>query len=54
MGFFAKSLLTGLLGAAAVSAQCVGPAVNSATVSLVAEFEGFRPDICKWSLFPLL
>jgi hypothetical protein len=48
MGLFVKSFIAGLMGAAAVSAQCTGPAVNSATVSLVAEFEGFSPDICKW------
>ena len=47
MGLFVKSFIAGLMGAAAVSAQCTGPAVNSATVSLVAEFEGFRPDICE-------
>jgi hypothetical protein len=33
----------------AVGARCVGPAVNQATLDLVKEFEGFRPDICKYS-----
>lgn len=50
MGFTVKSLIAGLLGAAAVSAQCTGPAVNSATIDLITEFEGFSPDICTSSL----
>ncbi|KAG9253939.1 lysozyme [Emericellopsis atlantica] len=40
-----KSLLAGLAGAAAVSAQCTGPPVNDATISLITEFEGFSSDI---------
>jgi hypothetical protein len=47
MGFFTKSLFAGLVAAVSVSAQCTGPAVNAATISLIAEFEGFRPDVCK-------
>ncbi|KAI6778390.1 Lysozyme-like protein [Emericellopsis cladophorae] len=39
-----KSLLTGLVGAAAVSAQCTGPPANDATVSLIAEFEDLDPS----------
>lgn len=47
MYFTAKSILSALVGATAVSAQCAGPPANAATVSLIAEFEGFRPNICK-------
>lgn len=47
MGFVVKSLIAGLVGATAVSAQCVGPPANAATVDLVADFEGFEPDICE-------
>lgn len=42
-----KTVLLGLIGATAVSAQCTGPAVNSATLDLVTSFEGFEPDICE-------
>lgn len=42
----AKSFIIALLGLTSVSAACTGPAVNSATVSLITEFEGFRADIC--------
>ncbi|KAL6850985.1 hypothetical protein ACO1O0_008111 [Amphichorda felina] len=45
MGIVTKSVLAGLVGAAAVSGACIGPNANAATVSLVAEFEGFSPDI---------
>lgn len=47
MGFITKSLLAGLVAAVSVSGQCTGPAINSASLSLIAEFEGFRPDVCK-------
>lgn len=47
MGLIAKSVFAGLVGVVAVSAQCTGPPANDATVSLVAEFEGFSPDICQ-------
>ena len=49
MGLITKSVFAALVGAVAVSAQCTGPAANAATVSLVAEFEGFSPDICTSS-----
>lgn len=42
-----STLAVALLGAASqVRAQCVGPEVNAATISLVTEFEGWEPDIC--------
>src|SRR5688500_18197532 len=41
-----KVVLLSVLGASVVSAQCVGPAVNDATIDLVTSFEGFEPDIC--------
>ena len=47
MGIVTKSVVAGLVGAAAVSGACIGPNANAATVSLVAEFEGFSPDICE-------
>ncbi|CAG9996592.1 unnamed protein product [Clonostachys byssicola] len=43
----AKSFIVALLGLTSVSAACTGPAVNSATVSLITEFEGFRANIYK-------
>lgn len=46
MGLIANSIITGLMGATVISAQCTGPAANSATVDLIAEFEGFSADIC--------
>lgn len=36
-----------LVGAISGVTACTGPAVNQATVDLVASFEGFRPDVCK-------
>jgi lysozyme len=30
---------------------CGPPASNKATVDLIAEFEGFEPKVCKYSLF---
>lgn len=50
MGIMFKSLLAGLMGAAAISAQCTAPPANDATVSLIAEFEGWSPDICSFSV----
>jgi len=38
--------------AALANAACDIPAVNSATVSLITEFEGFRANICA-SLYSL-
>lgn len=35
-----------VLGAVASVQACSGPAVNQATVDLVAEFEGFRASEC--------
>ena len=29
-----------------VLADCIGPAVNQATLDLIKEFEGWYPDIC--------
>lgn len=47
MGLTIKSIiLAALMGAVAVSARCTGPAVNTASVDLVTEFEGWRPNIC--------
>lgn len=43
-----------LLGISSVSAQCVGPAVNQATLDLIKEFEGWYPDICMWRLTMVL
>ncbi|GAP85722.1 putative glycoside hydrolase family 24 protein [Rosellinia necatrix] len=34
-----------LLAASMAQAACIGPAVNSATINLIAEFEGFRADV---------
>lgn len=56
MQFQASALL--LLGAssgalAAPTAECVGPAVNQATLDLVKEFEGWEPDICTLGWHPL-
>ena len=42
-----------LLAASMAQAACVGPAVNQATVDLIAEFEGFMPDVCKLTILPL-
>lgn len=33
---------------ASVSAACVGPEVNQATIDLVQGFESFEPDICRF------
>lgn len=33
--------------ATVANAQCNIPEVNTATVNLIAEFEGFRANICK-------
>jgi lysozyme len=40
-----KSLALAALAATAY-AQCTGPAVNQATLNLIKEFEGWRPNIC--------
>lgn len=38
------------LGASTTAlADCVGPDVNQATLDLVKEFEGWYPDICRWT-----
>lgn len=42
-----KTLAAALVGAAVVSSQCTPPQSNSATVDLIGEFEGWRPDICN-------
>lgn len=49
-----KPLLAALLGAAIVTSQCVPPQSNSATVDLIGEFEGWRPDICKSPMYAKL
>jgi lysozyme len=41
-----KNFFLAAIGATAVQAQCTGPAVNAATISLITEFEGWRPNIC--------
>lgn len=41
-----RALFATLALAAFANAACDAPAVNSATVSLITEFEGFRANIC--------
>ncbi len=43
-----KSFVVAALAVTA-SAQCTGPAVNIATLNLIKEFEGWRPNICMHS-----
>ena len=40
------------LAAGGVSAACVGPEVNQATIDLIKEFESFQPDICGYYSLP--
>lgn len=47
MGSITKTLLAGLVAAVSVRGQCVGPDINDASLSLIAEFEGFREDVCE-------
>jgi len=41
-----KNLFLAAIGATAVQAQCTGPAINTAALNLIKEFEGWRPNIC--------
>lgn len=45
-----KKLALLALGAVQVQAQCVGPAINSAALNLIKEFEGWRPNICEFTM----
>jgi hypothetical protein len=46
--FSCKALLAAIAGASVVTAQCIPPDSNQATVDLIGEFEGWRPDICTY------
>ncbi len=46
--FSIQSAVVVLLGVASGARACKGPPVNSATLDLVANFEGFRANPCAY------
>ena len=48
MHFSAKATVIALFGVASTVQACTVPKANQATVDLVAEFEGFVPNVCEF------